>query len=91
MADYTAVIEDSIFTYEVKANINQAEDDANPYEVWFGGEQMSRKQTIHFINTYGVADLTDEILAQYRIEIEAHYADKVGYEWEIKQLEGRTK
>ena len=62
---FVAIIEDSIFAYEVISSIDDEGNGANPYEVRFNDEPLTHNQTIHFIDTYGYADLSDEIMTQY--------------------------
>lgn len=63
MANFTATLECDMFTYEVKAWID--EDGANPLDVYFGDKKLSSYHLKHFITVYGYADLVDEIMSQY--------------------------
>lgn len=83
MVPFTAVIEDSIFTYEVKVLIDEL---VNYQCVYFGDTTLHHEAMLFFIKTYGEADLDDEVMTQYRREKEAQEADKAGEEWETEQL-----
>lgn len=87
MIEFTAVIEDSIFNYRVVACIDESEGYANPIQIFFGDDPLTARQALHFINGYGVSDLSDEILTQYRREARLQAVDLAGLEWETKQIE----
>lgn len=78
--NFTAVIETDIFVIEVVSSID--DDGVTILEVYFGDDPLTHSQMIHFIKSYGEADLDDEIMSQYRIEQDALKADLAGEDWE---------
>lgn len=83
MDKFTAVIEVGFLTFYVKARID--EDGANIMDIIFDEEPLTPKQVRHFIRIYGEADLDDEIMRQYREELEDQALDKAGEEWDAER------
>jgi len=85
MFEFTAVIECGFLEFEVEATID--EDDVCIRVVLWGGKPLLIDQEINFEEAYGLDDLKDEILTQYRREAEAQAADRAGENWETRHIE----
>jgi len=83
MADFTAVIECGFLEFEVEATID-AEDVCIRVVLW-GGKPLLIDQEINFEEAYGVEELKDEIMTQYRRECEWLAADMAGEAWDAER------
>lgn len=87
MHNFTAIIEDSIFSYEVTVTISKT-GGVEIIDIYFGGSPLSRWHTRHFVETYCENELEDEIMTQYCAELEAQKMDKAEESLNNDKLKG---